>query len=102
VPTRLRRALDLAEHNVRLPGTPDDDLVLQPGAPPTVRRSTDGDRAELHLVGNHPGPEQWLYLGTLAERIRIACWSEDLSAHVTVTSAPRLTLQITAHPRRPL
>jgi coenzyme F420-0:L-glutamate ligase/coenzyme F420-1:gamma-L-glutamate ligase len=110
VPTRLARALEVAQHGgpAAEPGLdvgPGSDAGLDAGpgldagaafASRMVLRSQNGTRAELRLTAENPGPFDWLLLGTLAARLRAAAWSEDLAVHLTVSSDPSPSLQIAA------
>ena len=79
VPTRLTRALEVAQHNGR-----------------AVLRFEQAGRTELRLLTDQVEAEDWFYLGALAERIRAAAWSEDLAVQLSVTAGPPASLWITA------
>jgi coenzyme F420-0:L-glutamate ligase/coenzyme F420-1:gamma-L-glutamate ligase len=109
VATRLGRALDLAQH-----GSPFRTATLDPGSPFSSRmvlrlaeEGSDAVRLQVftgsstsQAAGEEVGPDHWLYLGSLAERIHVAAWSEDLTVEVTVTAGSPPGLRVSATDRR--
>jgi len=111
VPTRLARALEVAQHAGPAGLVPTTEAMPTAGlvpateemptagatiAPRRVLRSQTGTQAELRLTAENPGPDDWLLLGALAARVQAAAWSEDLTVHLTVSSDPWPSLQIAA------
>lgn len=95
VPTRLSRALDVAEYASSVADLP----VLDPGSAFSSRmvlRSEKGDQAQLSVITDDPGPNDWLVLGALAARLQAAAWSEDLTVKIVLAPGPPPGLQITA------
>jgi hypothetical protein len=66
--------------------------VLRFDPPP----SSTADEIELRLVSDQPTPGDWLFLGALAERIRVAAWSEDLRVQIVTSPGPPPSLRVTA------
>jgi hypothetical protein len=100
VAVRLTRALTLAQHpsagiSLAAEAAFSSRMVLRFERPGAGEASV---ATELRLVTEHAEPEDWLYLGTLAERIRVAAWSEDLDVEIAATADPSPTLHLTATP----
>jgi coenzyme F420-0:L-glutamate ligase/coenzyme F420-1:gamma-L-glutamate ligase len=101
VPIRLSRALDVAQHAGPAVGPLAGSEAGSAFSSVTVLRfdpppSSTADEIELRLVSDQPTPGDWLFLGALAERIRVAAWSEDLRVQIVTSPGPPPSLRVTA------
>lgn len=98
-PVRLARVLELAQTGALSRGVTPEPRPLRTAmvlAGPIEPEAGGGYRVDLPVVVDVIEPEYWLHLGMLAERIRVAAWSEDLTVRITLRPGSPPGLRISA------